>query len=301
MAATDDEEGEVVGRRSGAGKIENRAEGGEERLASGRAAKGGGSGGKSMGLEFLVAGIAAFGDAVGVGEKHVAGMEGDGGGGELRGGKSAEHGAAGIERVERTIATEEQRRGQAGVAEDEFLGLKIETREEERGEGRLAGIAAEFGVDFGGDGGGIRMAKRGALQKADEMGVPEAGGEALAGNIADGESERRAEIENLEEVAGEMADGEDFAGNFEFAPDEFAGRAEAALNLSRFIDRLAKRGVLEAERVELLTEGERVLRSGERRESGSGGRSGAGSGGCVQGAGRLSEEVHSRGTYPTNL
>src|SRR6266849_9917634 len=77
-----------------------------------------------------------------------------------------------------------------------------------------------------------------ALDQAHQMGLPNSGGQSFAGDVAHGQSKDGVELHHLEKVSREMAHGENFSGDLELAPDEFAWGAEPPLDLGRLIDGL---------------------------------------------------------------
>src|SRR2546425_12326248 len=77
-----------------------------------------------------------------------------------------------------------------------------------------------------------------ALDQAHQMGLPNSGGQSFAGDVAHGQSKGGVELHHLEKVSREMAHGENFSGDLELAPDEFARGAETPLHLRRLIDGL---------------------------------------------------------------
>ena len=137
------------------------------------------------------------------------------------------------------------------------MATRIEDRKEERGERRLRLFRAEFAIDLCRDASGIAKAAGETLNKIQKVRQPDTGGEPLAGNVADSNAKKAVEFEfdYLEEVAREMTDREDFAGNFVTAPIEFAGSAQPALNLRGFKDRLLKQVVFAALAIELYADG----------------------------------------------
>ncbi len=76
---------------------------------------------------------------------------------------------------------------------------------------------------------------RRALDQAHQVGLPDTRGHAFACDIAENHAQSGAEFHDLEEIARQMANREDFASDFKFAPTHFAGSAELALDLGGLV------------------------------------------------------------------
>jgi hypothetical protein len=67
------------------------------------------------------------------------------------------------------------------------------------------------------------------------MGEPHPGGEAFAGDIADGECQIRTEFKHANEIAGQMTYREELAGDLEGLTANQARAAEFSLHLGGFV------------------------------------------------------------------
>src|SRR6266852_4643700 len=99
-----------------------------------------------------------------------------------------------------------------------------------------------------------------ALDQAHQMGLPNSGGQSFAGDVAHGQSKDGVELHHLEKVSREMAHGENFSGDLELAPDEFARGAEPPLHLGRLIDGLLQLCLFTAHCIQFLSDRMDVLR-----------------------------------------
>ena len=135
------------------------------------------------------------------------------------------------------------------------MGAWIEDGKEQRSEWRLALFGAKFAINLGRDASRIGKTASKALHQIQKMREPYTGGETLAGNVADGDAQEAAELDHFEEITGEMANRKDLAGDFVTAPIEFAGSAEAALDLGGFKDGLLEQMVLAAFAIEFFADG----------------------------------------------
>src|SRR6516225_1221128 len=135
------------------------------------------------------------------------------------------------------------------------MAARIKDREEKRGERRLRLFRAQLAIDLGRNASGIRKSAGETLNEIQKMSEPDTGSEPFAGNVSDGNAEKAFELDHLEEIAGEMTDRENFAGDFVTAPVKLAGRTESALNLCGFKDRLLKQVVFAALAIEFHADG----------------------------------------------
>src|SRR5262249_13045727 len=78
--------------------------------------------------------------------------------------------------------------------------------------------------------------------------------QSLACDIADNNAQRRAEFDNLEEIARKMADGENLSGHFEFARMKLTRSAEPSLDLRRFEEAALDRRLFAADCGQLFLE-----------------------------------------------
>src|SRR6266404_3408310 len=99
-----------------------------------------------------------------------------------------------------------------------------------------------------------------ALDQAHQVGLPNSRGQSFAGDVAYYQSKDGVELHHFEEVAREMAHGENFSGDLELTRDEFARSAKLALHLSRLIDGLLQLGMLVAYGNQFLFDGMHGLR-----------------------------------------
>src|SRR5580704_9266282 len=163
------------------------------------------------GFAVFVAGLVErFGDAVGVEDEGVAGVDGLFAQFAVPLFEDAEDGGGGVEAVDGIVAAEDERGRMAAVDVAEAAGGNVVVGEKERGERAVGRVLREKLVDGAqnifeaivGDG---ALAAQVGLQICHEQ----RGGDAFAGNVADDEPEAvEAEIEKVVVVAAYRAGGE---------------------------------------------------------------------------------------------
>ena len=188
---------------------------------------------------FVAGFVEGFGDAVGVEDQGVAGVDSAFAQFAIPFFENAEDGGGGVEAVDGIVAAKDERGRMAAIDVAETAGGGVVIGQEERGEGTVRSVLREELVD---DTKNIFQAvlRDGALaaEVGLEVGHEESGGDALAGNVSDDEAEAAgAEVEKVVIVAADGARGIavtaivergnwganlrekaalDFAGDFEF-------------------------------------------------------------------------------------
>ena len=89
-------------------------------------------------------------------------------------------------------------------------------------------------VHFRGDGCGVGAGTAVALQKPSEIGEPHSRRHTFAGDVSVGDKHPGTILRKSDEVAGQKARGEDFAGKLQFALSQEARAAQLALDLCGF-------------------------------------------------------------------
>jgi hypothetical protein len=148
-----------------------------------------------------------FGDAVGVEDEGVAGVDGALAQFAIPLFENAEDGGGGVEAVDRIVTAEDERGRMAAIDVAETAGGGVVIGQEERGEGTVRSVLGEELVD---DTKNIFQAilRDGALaaEIGLQIGHEESGGDAFAGDVADDEAEAAwAEIEKVVIVAAHSA------------------------------------------------------------------------------------------------
>ncbi len=190
----------------------------------------------------FVGGGHGFGDAVGEGDEDVSGLQENAGTGVRGVGDEADDGAGGLE-VDDLRAAKNDGRVVAGVDVGEDAGLGVELGIEE---GRVAvggGGLVDEPVDVAHEGGEVAgLEERGRAQAGTEAGHQERGGDALAGDVAEGEGEAllvafmRGEDEEVVVVAADGMGGAAVAGEIDAGDAGVDLGEEALLHLTGDLD-----------------------------------------------------------------
>lgn len=139
---------------------------------------------------FDARGVYSFHDAVGVSNDDIPSAETHRGRLVGRIEKEAEREVRDFERIGSSGAAKDERRVMAGVGVAQDAGGRIKDSIEQGSEMAGEGSRVQLGIDGAEDGGGILARKEGCSPKRGlDIGDHEGGGKALAGGVADGESQ----------------------------------------------------------------------------------------------------------------
>src|SRR5437899_1627821 len=121
----------------------------------------------------------------------------------------------------------------AGIAVGELSRPRVQTSNENTGE-RQFELGMQESAIHAKNNGGIPIHRELQPNIADYVGEPHARWQAFAGNVSHGKDEVILNLEQTNEVAGEITHGENLAGDLEGVALQQARTAEPALDLSCF-------------------------------------------------------------------